>query len=105
MTTQELIEENKRLRERAALWKRCAKHLRWETVAAQEHEDYAIRRFDSVCRAVDKAEAELAVLKKAARMLAEYITDENTSRVTDHALNADVLCEAACRILEATKED
>ena len=60
--------------------------------------------WDDVKEERDLLKAELAALKNDARMLAEYINDENTSRVSENAPNADKLREAADRIIEATKE-
>ncbi len=64
MPTIELIAENKWLRERAALWKRCAKKIKSTVWFFEETENF-IR--------AEKAEAELDALKKDARVLAEFV--------------------------------
>ena len=70
------------LKKDAETWKTCAEGLK---------------------ESLDITTAELSALKKDARELAEYVSDENTSRVGDNTSNADRLREAAYRILAATE--
>jgi hypothetical protein len=53
------------LRERAALWKRCATHLRWRWKATAENEEQLERSFKNACRAADTAEAELEMFRES----------------------------------------
>jgi len=49
-------------------------------------------------------EDQVVMLQVDAELLARYIEDENTSRVWDHAMNADELKEAAARILKESSK-